>query len=214
MKKTMGTKGHFMLSDMQILQVKNQINRILHVPGNYSGGPLEMAIVADYHMPEEELCETCKKIVAMLKKQDDVFRNVRLNLIKWVSDDVIIKEVTPMPFLLMGRAFEDYKEPVTKAEHADAEPEEAVRAKAEPADEGKSLDELFRQLKLFYARSKVILILTDGDFRIDNAKAVQGYLQPFLARKLLLVRGTEIVPGTKLFMEMMINVPAQGVRDV
>lgn len=180
-----------MLSDMQILQVKNQINRILHVPGNYSGGPLEMAIVADYHMPEEELCEACKKIVAMLKKQDDVFRNVRLNLIKWVSDDVITKEVTPMSFLLLGRAFEDYKELATAG------------LKETPVRAEKSLDELFRQLKLFYARSKVILVLTDGNFRIDDTKTVQGYLQPFLARKLLLVRGTELVPGTKLFMEML-----------
>ena len=191
-----------MISDIQILQIKNQINRILHVPGNYNGGPLEMAVVVDYHMPEAELCEACKGIAGMLKKQDDVFRNVRLNLIKWVSDDVIIKEVTPMPFLLMGRAFEDYGELAGGVEEVSGEPAEADLEECLPKPE-KSLDELFRQLKLFYARSKVILILSDGSFHIEDAKAVQGYLQPFLARKLLLVRGTELVPGTKLFLEVM-----------
>ena len=46
-----------MLSNIQILQIKNAIKRVLHVPGNYTGGILEMAIVADYGMSKEELSE-------------------------------------------------------------------------------------------------------------------------------------------------------------
>ncbi len=168
-----------MLTDIQLLQIKNRINRILHVPGNYTGGILEMAIVADYHMEPEVLREDVRRVAEMLKRQDETFRNVRLNLIKWVSDDCIIKEVVPMPFLLMGRAFEDIA---------------AATGKQEPEGAGvneKTLDELLRQLKLFYARSKVILIFTDGSYHIEDEKAVRSYLQPFLGRKLLVLQKGE-----------------------
>ena len=37
------------------MKIKNGVMRILHVPGNYDGGILEMAIVADYHIPKDEL---------------------------------------------------------------------------------------------------------------------------------------------------------------
>ncbi len=172
-----GAGGH-MFSDIQLLQLKNHVNRILHAPGNFTGGVLEMAVVADYHIPTEELREDCRKIAQMLKK-DDTFRNVRLNLIKWVSEDCIEKEVIPMMYLLTGSAFEKQLETETGT---------------------KTLDELFRQLKLFYARSKVILILTDGSYEIADKEAVKAYLQPFLARKLLLIKNGEQIPGTKLFL--------------
>lgn len=159
-----------MLTDIQLLQIKNRINRILHVPGNYTGGILEMAIVTDYHMEPEVLREDVRRVAEMLKRQDETFRNVRLNLIKWVSDDCIIKEVVPMPFLLMGRAFEDM---------------------SSANGNEKTLDEILRQLKLFYARSKVILIFTDGSYRIEDEKAVRSYLQPFLGRKLLVLQNGE-----------------------
>lgn len=159
-----------MLTDIQLLQIKNRINRILHVPGNNTGSILEMAIVADYQMEPEVLREDVRRVVEMLKKQEETFRNVRLNLIKWVSDDCIIKEVVPMPFLLLGRAFEDL--PVI-------------------TDREKTWDELLRQLKLFYARSKVILVFTNDSYRVEDEKAVRSYLQPFLARKLLVLRNGE-----------------------
>lgn len=172
-----------MLTEIQLLQVKNEVNRILHVPGNYTGGILEMAIVADYHMPQQELEEDSKRILDTLKKQNELFCNVRLNLLKWVSDDCILKEVTPIPYVQMGRAYKDYGQKVSSPD--------------------KSLDELLRQLKLFYARSKVILILTDGSYRIAEKKSVQEYLQPFLLRKLLLLQNGEPVQGTALFLKTM-----------
>lgn len=181
-----------MLTDIQLLQIKNSIERILHVPGNFSGGILEMAIVADYHMPAEELKEDCTRIAATLKRQSETFRNVRLNLIKWVSDDCIIKEVTSLPYLQMGRAFEDYGKVKELA---------GISAVQVPETNVKSLDELFRQLKLFYARSKVILVLSDGSYNIKDSQAVRGYLQPFLAHKLLVIQNGEQIPGVRLFLE-------------
>lgn len=181
-----------MLTDIQLLQIKKNITRILHVPGNYTGGILEMAIVADYHMPAEMLQEDCAAIVGALKKHSEVFRNVRLNLLKWVSDDCIIKEVTPIPYLQMGRAFEDYEKYADKAGMPEGE---------HGVDAEKSLDELCRQLKLFYARSKVVLMITDGSFVIRDKKAVKEALQPFLYRKLLMLKNDEQIPGVRLFME-------------
>lgn len=159
-----------MLTDIQLMKIKNGVMRILHVPGNYNGGILEMAIVADYHMPYEELNEISKKIANGLKHQNETFRNVRLNLIKWVSDDRIIKELSSLPKLQMGSAYEDY------AENAQQNMTE------------KTLDELLRQLKLFYARSKVIIVLTDGSYKVTDEKAVWEHLNPFLRRKLLMVQ--------------------------
>lgn len=170
-----------MFTDVQLLQIKNAVMRILHVPGNYGGGVLEMAVAVDCHLPAEQLKEGCRQIAQMLKK-DETFRNVRLNLIKWSSDEKIEKEVVPMAFLLTGRAFSQ-----------DVSSGEAV----------KTLDELFRQLKLFYARSKVILVLTDGSYHIADRQNVKEHLQPFLAGKLLLLQNGEQITGRQLFLRQI-----------
>ena len=161
-----------MITDMQLMKIKNGVMRILHVPGNYDGGILEMAIVADYHIPKEELDAMASKLANGLKRQNETFRNVRLNLIKWVSDEQIIKEISALPTLQMGRAFADCEELTEKVD-------------------AKTLDELLRQLKLFYARSKVIILLTDGSYRIEDEKKVWEHLNPFLRRKLLIVQPAE-----------------------
>ena len=168
-----------MFTQVQLLQMKNAVMRVLHVPGNYSGGILEMAVVADYHLPYEKLKESCSEIAGALKRTDEVFRNVRLNLIKWVSDDIIIKEVSALPKLRMGSCFEDYEDLVVKTEKS---------ARSE-----KSLDELLRQLKLFYARSKIIIVITDGSYERVDEKKIQEYLHPFLGRKIIVLESGNIV---------------------
>lgn len=183
-----------MLTDIQLLQLKNAVSHILRAPGNYTGGVLEMAVVADYSLPVAVVREECGQIADMLKKQNEVFRNVRLNLIRWIADEQIQKEVIPMSFLTTGRAFA--KE--TDVEAADKE----TAGIALFRQEGKRLDELFRQLKLFYARAKVILLLTDGSYRIEDRAAVREYLQPFLARKLLILQNGEQIAGIRLFMKL------------
>lgn len=164
-----------MFTDIQLLQIKNAAMRALHVPGNYRGGILEMAVAVDYHMGGRQLQEECGQIAGTLKRTDDIFRNVRLNLIKWVSDDEIIKEVSSLPALQLGRGFGDY------------EPERG--------DGGKSLDELLRQLKLFYARSKIIILITDGSYRRVDEEKIKEHLQPFLGRKLVVVTSGQVSSG-------------------
>lgn len=162
-----------MYTDIQLLQIKNAVMRVLHVPGNYSGGILEMAIVLDGCVPAQRLAGDCARLCAALKRTDEVFRNVRLNLIKWISDERIIKEISSLAALQMGKGFDGM----------------------ESAQDGKekSLDELLRQLKLFYARSKLILVITDGDFQRKDEGKIQEYLHPFLGRKLIVLMDGGVV---------------------
>ncbi len=176
-----------MITDIQLMKIKNGVMRILHVPGNYDGGILEMAIVADYHIPKDELDAMTAKLANGLKRQSETFRNVRLNLIKWVSDEQIVKEISALPALQMGRAFEDYEELTVAVDTGAEETQETPAAEKQ----AKSIDELLRQLKLFYARSKLIIVLTDGSYRIEDEKKVWEHLNPFLRRKLLIVQPAE-----------------------
>lgn len=156
------------LTDMQLLRIKNGVMRILHVPGNYAGGILEMAIVVDYHVPKEEIREMSYQIADTLKHQNETFRNVRLNLVKWISDEQIIKEISSLTSLQMGRGYDDHGQTKSSKE--------------------KTLDELLRQLKLFYARSKIVIVLTDGSYQIKEEDKIEEYLNPFLRRKLLMIQ--------------------------
>ena len=88
-----------MFTQVQKLQLRNEVQRVLHVPGNYTGGILEMAIIIDHCLTKEQVKETVKEIVQTLKQTDQVFRNVRLNVIDWYSDDHFEKNVKGMPML-------------------------------------------------------------------------------------------------------------------
>lgn len=151
------------LQMIQLLKMKQGVERILHVPGNYRGGVLEMAMIVDCNLQKEAAMESVKSILKALKSHSEIFRNVRFNVIWWKSDDEIITEVIPIPVMQMGTPFEAY----------------------EQRKISKKLDVLFRNLKLFQARSKVILLLSDGDFSIENEEGCMESLKPFLGRKLL-----------------------------
>ncbi len=153
------------LSMIQILKMKQSVERILHVPGNYKGGILEMAIVVDCGLEKEAAKETIKTLVKALKSHSETFRNVRLNVIWWKSDEEIVTEVLPMPVMQMGTPFESY----------------------EQRKEEKSLDTLLGNLKLFQARSKLILLIGDGTFKIADEEKCMESLKPFLGRKMLLL---------------------------
>lgn len=151
------------MNQIEKVKLHQQVERILHVPGNYRGGILEMALVLDYHISKEILMESSKEILMALQTYSKVFQNVRLNLVKWISDTDIRKEVSSIGVVRMGRCFEDYKR----------------------GSKEKSFDELTRQLKLFYARSKLIIWITDGSFQILDTECVEANLKPFLQKKLL-----------------------------
>ena len=153
------------LSMIQLLKMKQGVERILHIPGNYKGGILEMALIVDCSLDREDAKNSVQGMVKALKSHSEVFRNVRLNMIWWQSDEKIVTEVIPMPVAQMGTPFESYEQ--VKAE--------------------KSLDALLKNLKLFQARSKVILLISDGAFEISEEEGCMESLKPFLGRKMLMM---------------------------
>lgn len=155
------------LGMIQLLKMKQSVERILHVPGNYKSGILEMALIVDCNLEKETAKTSIQAIVKALKSHSETFRNVRLNVIWWKSDEEIVTEVTPLPVMQMGTPFENY----------------------EQMDREKHIDTLLKNLKLFQARSKVILLLSDGEFQIENEEACMESLKPFLGRKMLLLLG-------------------------
>lgn len=181
---------------VQQKQLGNLVERILHASGGYTEGILEMALVCDYHIPEQELRQVTGEIVSILKRHSEVFRNVRLNVIKWIDDSLIVKETAPMAYVQMGTVFQDYYSLM-----ADMLGLKEV-ARDLMVTGPKSLQELTRQLKLFYARSKLIIVVTDGSFCVGNLKKVKEYFQPFLHRKMLFVQGEEMFTGTQLMMRL------------
>ena len=162
----------FSLTERQ--RFKQQAERVLHVPGNYTGGILEMALVLDMRIPEAELKETAAELSKTLKQHSEVFRNVRLNLAEWRPGEKLTSRVVPMPMLQMGSFLEDGSSPA----RGDVPEREALLA-----------DVLFGYLKLFQARSKLILIVTAGGVQIREEEACQKALKPFLGRKLIWMAG-------------------------
>lgn len=153
------------LGMIQLLKMKQGVERILHVPGNYKGGILEMALVIDCNLDKQTAKESVQAMVKALKSHSETFRNVRLNVIWWKTDEEIVTEVMPMAVLQIGTPFESYEKMAAQ----------------------KRIDGLFANLKLFQARSKLILLLSDGEFGIEQEENCMESLKPFLGRKMLLM---------------------------
>jgi len=148
---------------IQRIFLRNAVEQVLHVQGNYRGGILEMAMVFDCNLPLDTVKPLAQETVSALKQQGEIFRNVRLNTIQWKADGVLEKAVTAMPFIQTGSFFSEYEQRMEK----------------------KRAELLLEQLKKFYARSKLILILTDGNYRIEDEKLLQESLKPFLGKKIV-----------------------------
>ena len=93
------------LTQLEALQVSKRVDAILHVPGNYRGGSLEMTIVIDTSLEREDFQEAVAEVVRALKRSNEIFRNVRLNLVLWGAE--ITTGIVPMAMLMTGSAYED-----------------------------------------------------------------------------------------------------------
>ena len=96
------------LSPVFLMKFKNTVERVLHVPGNYNGGILEMAVVLDYNVEKETIKNLVPQLFRCLKMHSEVFRNVRLNMVQWESDEVIKNQVTPMSMTGLASYYESY----------------------------------------------------------------------------------------------------------
>lgn len=169
------------LSQIHKMQLKNAVERVLHVNGNYTGGILEMTIVIDHSYTKEDIMPYVKDVVTALKGFGEVFRNVRMNVVSYKTEDQIENQVIPSTFLQMGKSFEAY----------------------ECIDNKKSLDALVANLKFYHARSKLILaILTEPEY-VKDKKNVINAMQPFLYRKIIFLNIDKITMGNVLFHELL-----------
>lgn len=165
------------LTKLHALQIAKRADVILHVPGNYRGGNLEMAVVIDTSLEQEEMQEAVAEVARALKRSNEIFRNVRLNLVLWGPE--ISVSVVPMAMLMSGSAFAGYSCcPCVKR-----------------------YEDLFSYLKKFHARSKVILVFADERNETRDRKAAKEALTPFLKSKLLLI-SEQITSGMQFFLKL------------
>lgn len=153
------------LSPVFLKQFKNTVERILHVPGNFTEPVLEMAVVIDGTLSREQ-SETCvPELLGTLKRHSEVFRNVRLNIVEWKSDERIVTQVRPMSMAMLKSFYEDY----------------------EQVCEQKHFEKLVAYLKLYHARSKLIILITDGAYLVEREDELEIAMRPFLEKKLMQV---------------------------
>lgn len=146
-------------------QFKDTVERILHVPGNYDGSILEMTVVVDTYLSKEEVKELLPELLRTLKMHSKIFQNVRFNFVLWESDHQIKNQVCPMAMAMMDSFYQDYEQKATE----------------------KHLENLAAYLKKFHARSKVILVLTDGAYQVEDTEELDRQMKPFLEKKWMFV---------------------------
>lgn len=146
-------------------QFTNKVEMILHSPCNIPNKMFEMTVVLDCSLSQEKMKEVVPHLLKTLKRHSDVFANVRLNMVRWLDDDSIKNQVMPMSMAMLNSYYEDY----------------------ESKQVTKDYQKLMQNLKLFHARSKLIIVLTDEKYGVKNEEELKRIMQPFLYRKVMKV---------------------------
>jgi len=186
------------LTQIQKLELNKRVDKIFHAPSNVpaNGHQPEIAFVADMSGDIESIYSSVRDAVASLKAHDKIFQNMRSNMVYWNSKKITSK-VTPMSFILMGKAFEDSEKFV---DDQDANVDKSI-----------NFEELCAYLKLYHARCRCILVFIDCSYEelemrafyiIDTDKAKQ-HLNPFLKYRLLIITKDKMVTGSELMMRLI-----------
>lgn len=143
-----------------------------------------MTLVVDCNLPESYVKETTGEIAAILRSHSEVFRNVRLNLLLWYSDTEMTNQVIPLSFLQTSGCFLEYCQRSGQ----------------------KRLEVLAAKLKLFHARSKLILGLMGSENYVEDERLLSESRKPFLEKKILFLREDdpkgEWCRGTEYFRQI------------
>lgn len=149
---------------MDIMKMKTLTgltDAILHSPGFIARPVLEMAVVIDTGLLAETVQKVVLDCIVTLKKHSEIYRNVRINVIQWQDDTHFDCEACPMMALTMQSFYAQY-----------------ISVQSE-----KRLEPLEEYLNKFQARSKIILLFTDGKYGINDRQQAKKLLLPFLGRK-------------------------------
>lgn len=178
-------------SPLRKMQLNQNVDRILNAPGNVikPGGNLEMAFVFDETSDSVYLKTASAEAVSGLRSHSEIFRNVRCNVVHWKAGS-ISTEVMPLAYVQLGKAL-----------HV---PEDVSRETKQHGDSEVSLpglDELTGHLKLYHARSKCILIFTEGNYITGDMRRLAENLNPFLKTRILVITPENMIPGGRILIE-------------
>lgn len=171
---------------------------ILQSPANQvRDGKLEMAFVFDLSSDPGYLRDTAAQVAGALKQHDRIFQNVRCNVVYWAADS-LTTEVLPMSYVQLGRVCE-------KAENRTADGSEKSCQENRIVDENRKprLEDLTGYLKLYHARSKCIVVISEGNYEVSDKKSAREALNPFLKSRLVMITPQELQTGLKLFMDLL-----------
>lgn len=182
------------LTQLQRLELNKRVDKIFHAPSNAPavGHQPEIAFVTQMSGDRDAIHSSVKDAVASLKAHDKMFQNMRSNMVYWGSSKISSK-VTPMSFILMGKAFEEEEQG------------------SDIVDKSQNFEDLCAYLKLYHARCRCILIFMDctyvqfesQNFYIADRTAAMAHLNPFLKYRLLVITRDKMVTGSELMMHFL-----------
>lgn len=186
------------LTQFQKLELNKRVDRIFHAPANAAvrGHEPEIAFVAALSGDLEAVHSSIKDAVSSLKQHDRMFQNMRSNVVYWERSGICSK-VTPMSFILMGKAFSGSG---SAGDIVDGN-----------VDNTADFDSLCAYLKLYHARCRCVLIFLDCSYEelegrkfdiTDREKVIQS-LNPFLKYRLLILTKDKMVTGTELMIKVV-----------
>lgn len=112
-------------SDAQKKKINKSAQKIIKSAGNQvKGNILEACLVLDCSLESTYLNQAAGEVLTSLRKLGSPFLNMRLNLIKWRSNDDMATFVTSYPEVMLGISVDDkdlYLEPGDKAPGAEDE---------------------------------------------------------------------------------------------
>ncbi|MDE7321932.1 MAG: hypothetical protein K2N73_04255 [Lachnospiraceae bacterium] len=189
------------LTPFQKLELNKRVDRIFHAPTNASvrGHEPEIAFVADMTGDIECIHSSIKDAVSSLKQHDKMFQNMRSNVVYWTRHTISSK-VTPMSFILMGKAFDAY----------------SGTGDIVDVDNIGNFEKLCEYLKLYHARCRCILLFMDYSYEelerrkfyiTDRERALQS-LNPFIKYRLLIITKDKMLTGSELMIKV-VNIDGQ-----
>lgn len=156
------------LTNPQLQKIKRTCKKILNLAGNsVKGNVIELSLLLDCHLSQDILNETAAELLTYLRKGKDPFTNMRINLIKWKSDEKIDRYPISYPEILMRRA---------------------ITAKEVTETDGKNnLDTLLPILRKSYPKTKIVFFLTERERYFSGEKFVKEFIDPEYLKKILTI---------------------------
>ena len=203
------------LTDKQLNKIISSVNKAIRKGGSMPTRILDMILVLDCTLERDYLTDTAREIITALRRQGKPFLNLRINVIKWKSGDIIERSTSSFPEVQMGVILDglDYPAPAKEEEPSDeaaevTEDEAPEVAAAEP--EPLSIDTLAVALKNNRSKSRLVLILTKEGNICKDEEATSLILDDLLCRQMVTVYPT----GKTMYPFKYKSEPVEEVEEI